>query len=145
MIFNAAKLAELTAQINSLQSQLTAATEGQAAISAQLATAEADKATLQAQALDLQAKVDAANAALATANTNLAAAEGRATAAEASVNDKVTAALAAAGVDPVKRDTGKVKQDGTKPVAKTEGTPVKRAAAAMATSWRVFSAASAAA
>lgn len=123
-MFKSTEIAALQGKITSLEAELETA-------KAALATASTKAATLESTINDLNAKVTAAENAKTAAETKAAAAE-------SSIDAKVTERLAAAGVDPVKRDpSAKVGDDGKE---KTDASlpPMKRAAAAMQNGWKVF-------
>lgn len=97
----------------------------------QLGEAKAAQAGAEGQVTDLQAKLTAAEAAKASA-------EQAAAAAVASVDTEVTARLAAAGVDPVKRDPSAAEASGDpKPDTAKGETPRTRLRNAVG-SWSIF-------
>jgi chromosome segregation ATPase len=111
MLVSSAKLTELQGKVTQLEADLATATTGKAELETQLATAKADLQTATAKVTTLEGSLTEANTNLANANTKITtleasvtAAEARATAAEASIQTQVNDRLAAAGVDPVKRD-----------------------------------------
>ncbi|WP_395736284.1 hypothetical protein [Prosthecobacter sp.] len=137
-MFKSQEIAELQGKITKLEAELKTATDGKVLIQAELDTAKADLATASTKAATQEATINDLNGKLTAAEAAQKAAEAKAAAAEASVQQQVTNALAAAGVDPVRRDPsakvgddGKEKMDASLP-------PMKRAAAAMKGTWKIF-------
>lgn len=110
-MLNSAKIAELQGKITSLETALAAAEGKSATLEAQLNEAKTQLATAQVEA----EKVTGLSAEITQLKDQLATAEAKATKAEADLNQakadfdtkvdaEVTNRLAAAGVDPIKRD-----------------------------------------
>lgn len=104
MLGNSKQIAELQEKVSSLQSQLDTATGDKTKLEADLAKANAELQAAIAKGTSLEAELKKALADVEAANTKVTAAEGRAASAEASIVTKVNERLAAAGVDPIKRD-----------------------------------------
>jgi len=144
MLVSSAKLTELQAKVTQLEADLGKATEGQAALQTELTQAKADLQAATEKATTLETSLSEANTKLTEATgkitkleTDLAAANQKVTTAEASIQTQVTAHLAAAGVDPVKRDpSAKVGDDG-KPKIDASAPPRQRAVSAMK-GWKIF-------
>jgi len=134
-MFKSQEIAELQAKITTLSADLATTTTCRAALQAELDQAKADLATAQNQATAHAATITDLQTRLTAAEAAKTAAEQKATAAEASINQQVTDRLAAAGVAPVAKDPQAKNPE--EPGAKAEGSPLKRAAAAMS-SFRVF-------
>lgn len=124
MLVSSAKLSELQAKVTQLEADLGNATEGKAALETQLSQAKADLQAATEKASGFETALSEANAKLTEATgkitkleTELATANQKATDAEASVETKVTERLAAAGVDPIKRDPSAKDTETGKPAA----------------------------
>lgn len=110
-MLNSAKIAELQGKITTLESSLAAAEGKATTLEAQLnqakldlatAQAEADKVTgLTSQITDLQGQITHLTSRAEKAEADLATAKGEF---ETKVSAEVNNRLAAAGVDPIKRD-----------------------------------------
>lgn len=136
-MLNSAKIAELQGKITSLETALQAAEGKATTLQDQLnqaktdlatAQAEADKVTgLNARVTELQGQVSSLTTRAETAEKDLAQAK---TDFDTKVEAEVTNRLAAAGVDPIKRDpqakTGQ--DDDGKPTAGLKGLAKARAA-----------------
>lgn len=110
-MLNSAKIAELQGKIASLETALSAAEGKATTLEAQLNQAKTDLATAQAEAekvTGLNAEITQLKADLTAANERATQAVADLTAAKADFDTKVEAEvtnrLAAAGVDPIKRD-----------------------------------------
>jgi chromosome segregation ATPase len=117
-MFKSAEIAELQGKITTLEAELKTATDGQARIEAELATAKTDLAAALTKQGTLETSLTEASGKITKLEAELVTANQKADDAEASVQTKVTEQLAAAGVDPVKRDpSAKTDEPGTKPSA----------------------------
>lgn len=132
MLGSSKQIAELQGKITQLEADLETATTGQAALQSELNQAKADLQTALTKAGTLEASLTEATGKITKLETDLAAANQKATDAEASVETKVTERLAAAGVDPVKRDPSAKAGDDGKPNAGAGLTGLAKARAALA-------------
>jgi chromosome segregation ATPase len=137
-MFTSTKISELQARIGELETQLSTEQGDKAALQAQLDQAKIDLATAQTEAgkvaglntqiTDLQGQVTNLTTRAETAEKALAASKEDF---ETKVNAEVTTRLAAAGVDPIKRDPQAKTDDTGKPKIDAGTPPRQRATAAM--------------
>lgn len=144
-MFKSQEIADLQGKITKLEADLKTAGDNAAALQTQLDQAKIDLATAQTEAgkvaglntqigtlnsqiTTLTSERDAAQAALVTAKADF----------ETKVNDEITTRLAAAGVDPIKRDPKAKTDDSGKPKIDASAPPRQRATAAMESRFKVF-------
>ena len=144
-MFKATEIAALQGQITKLEADLKTAGDNATALQTQLDQAKIDLATAQTEAgkvaglntqigtlngqiTTLTTRAETAEKALATANTNF----------DTRVETEVTTRLAAAGVDPIKRDPQAKTDDTGKPKIDASAPARQRATAAMESSFKVF-------
>lgn len=104
MLFDSKKVAELQAQVATLESEKAQATADLEKLECALNEKNAVLETANASVISLTARAEKAETELAAATAAKATAEANAAAAIASVDDKVTDTLAAAGVAPIQKD-----------------------------------------
>lgn len=125
-LFNSKEIADLQAQVSTLQGELATAQTAHAAALADIqANLEAAQA-IAAKVPDLEAKVTAETARADKAAADLAAANAEA---EKKIEAEVVNRLASAGVDPIKRDP-QAKTEDPAPTAGLTGIAKSRAALA---------------
>lgn len=131
MLGSSKQIAELQEKISKLEADLVNSTEGSAALTKELSQARNDLQTALDKSLKLEAEVTDFKTKLETADKLRIEAEDKAKKAEASITDQVNTRLAAAGVDPIKRDPAAAEKDDGNQKTDASLPPRQRAAAAM--------------
>jgi chromosome segregation ATPase len=144
-MFKSQEIADLQGKITKLEADLKTAGDNAATIQAELDQAKIDLATAQAEAgkvAGLNTQIGTLNSQITTLTTRAENAEKALVTAQADfeikVNAEVTTRLAAAGVDPIKRDPQAKTDDTGKPKIDASAPPRQRATAAMENSFKVF-------
>jgi chromosome segregation ATPase len=131
-MFKSQEIADLQGRIAALETDLKTAGDASAKLQGELDKTKAELTKAESQVSTHAATITELNGKVTTAEAARIAAEEKATKAEASINDQVTTRLAAAGVDPVKRDPAAADKTGDGQPAASGLKGIEKARAALA-------------